>query len=63
MGTPQNYSPEVVRKEKYGFKSDVWSLGVVLYQLTNLELPFVPEGTSNGVQKCTRGNLLRVRNQ
>jgi len=43
FGTPQTTSPEIVSKSKYDHKADLWSVGVVLYQLTNLELPFKEE--------------------
>merc|ERR1719356_1552944 len=33
-------SPEVCNNLPYGLKADVWSAGVVLYELLSLELPF-----------------------
>lgn len=39
-GTPYYASPEVWRDQPYGFKSDIWSLGCVLYELITLEPPF-----------------------
>ena len=35
-----NFSPEICKNQPYGFASDVWALGVVLYELLALELPF-----------------------
>lgn len=40
VGTPYYASPEVCDNQAYSFKADVWSLGVVLYQLMALEIPF-----------------------
>jgi NIMA (never in mitosis gene a)-related kinase 1/4/5 len=37
IGTPLYMSPEVCRNQPYGFKSDVWALGCVLYELTTLK--------------------------
>merc|ERR1712232_695853 len=34
------FSPEVCRSKPYGRKSDVWALGVVLYELASLVVPF-----------------------
>lgn len=45
-GTPLYLSPELVDNEPYTEKTDVWSLGVLLYQLAALRLPF--EGNSLG---------------
>ena len=40
MGTPQYLSPEICRQQKYDYKSDIWSLGCVLYELCALQPAF-----------------------
>eukprot|EP00292_Cryptomonas_paramecium_P009045 CAMPEP_0113712618 /NCGR_PEP_ID=MMETSP0038_2-20120614/31495_1 /TAXON_ID=2898 /ORGANISM="Cryptomonas paramecium" /LENGTH=249 /DNA_ID=CAMNT_0000639171 /DNA_START=32 /DNA_END=778 /DNA_ORIENTATION=+ /assembly_acc=CAM_ASM_000170 len=40
IGTPYYLSPEICEGRPYSFKSDVWSLGVVLYELCTLRCPF-----------------------
>jgi serine/threonine protein kinase len=40
LGTPHYVSPEIVDNQPYGLKADIWALGVVLYELLALELPF-----------------------
>ena len=40
IGTMAFCSPEWVEDEAYGFKSDIWSLGVTLYYMAALKLPF-----------------------
>jgi len=40
VGTPLYMSPEVIRNEGYDFKTDVWSLGCVIYELITLKSPF-----------------------
>lgn len=40
VGTPYYLSPEIIKNEPYNFKSDMWSLGVILYELCALKPPF-----------------------
>ena len=40
-GTPYYLSPEIVQNIPYSFKSDIWSLGVLLYEMCCLKLPFI----------------------
>lgn len=39
-GTPYYFSPEILNEEPYSFKSDIWSLGVLLYEMCKLKIPF-----------------------
>jgi len=38
VGTPYYMSPEVCQSKPYTYKSDVWALGCVLYELCSLEV-------------------------
>jgi len=42
-GTPYYLAPELLTGAPFSAKSDVWSIGVVLYQMLTLELPFVAD--------------------
>lgn len=40
VGTPYYLSPEIIESHPYSFKSDVWSLGVLLFEMCALQPPF-----------------------
>ncbi len=39
-------SPEIIKHQTYDSKSDIWNLGIILYQLTQLKHPFEDNITS-----------------
>ena len=43
VGTPLYIAPELVKKEKYDYKIDIWSLGCSLYHLAKTNPPFTDE--------------------
>ena len=45
-GTPLLMAPEVIQRQKYGFKRDVWSLGCIFFQLLTGQYMFGDEQIS-----------------
>lgn len=43
VGTPLYFSPELCEGKLYNEKSDMWSLGCVLYEVMRLSLPFLED--------------------
>ena len=54
-GTPYYASPEVWRDEPYDAKSDIWSLGCVLYEMIALKPPFTSDDMQGLYKKVLKG--------
>jgi len=55
IGTPYYFSPEICESLPYGRSSDVWALGVVLFEILSLALPFqAPSLPALVVQVCAK---------
>lgn len=56
VGTPYYISPEIVENKPYNFKSDIWSLGVILYEMCTLKPPFDASNLPSLALKIVTGN-------
>eukprot|EP00960_Hanusia_phi_P066356 766383-Hanusia_phi.AAC.3 len=56
IGTPYYMSPELFRNQPYSFKSDIWSLGCVLYEIVSLRHAFEARDMNSLVQKILRAS-------
>jgi len=59
-GTPYYASPEVWRDEPYSYKSDLWSIGCVIYELCALRPPFKGKDLDELFMNVCRGNIERI---
>ncbi len=54
-GTPYYASPEVWKDQPYDSKSDIWSLGCVLYESVTLRPPFRADDMAGLYKKVIKG--------
>ena len=59
-GTPYYASPEVWKDKPYDLKSDVWSLGCVLYEMITLRPPFRAQDMEGLFNKVCKGQYSRI---
>lgn len=61
-GTPYYASPEVWKDKPYDSKSDIWSLGCVIYEMATLKPPFRAEDMDGLYKKVIKGQYSKVGN-
>lgn len=54
-GTPYYASPEVWKDKPYDHKSDIWSLGCIIYEMCTLKPPFRAENMEGLYKKVIKG--------
>jgi NIMA (never in mitosis gene a)-related kinase len=59
-GTPYYASPEVWKDKPYDSKSDIWSLGCVIYEMATLKPPFRAEDMDGLYKKVVKGSYQKI---
>lgn len=60
VGTPFYLSPEMIQDKPYSFKADIWALGIILYEICALKLPFLAEDEDELIAKILKGKYRRI---
>jgi NIMA (never in mitosis gene a)-related kinase 2 len=63
VGTPYYMSPEQLNENKYNEKSDIWSIGCLLYELCSLSPPFNASNHLALAMKIKTGKFERIPKQ
>ena len=61
VGTPAYMSPERVNEQTIDAQSDIFSLGIILYEMLSGELPFAGESLVKTLMAIARGGATPVR--
>jgi len=62
VGTPYYMAPEIMHEKEYDERSDIWSLGCLLYELAALKPPFEAVNTMALALKINAGKFNRIPN-
>lgn len=63
VGTPYYMSPEQIEEVKYNEKSDIWSLGCFLYEVTTFNPPFEATNQLSLALKIKKGKVEPISNK
>jgi serine/threonine protein kinase len=63
IGTPYYLSPEICENKAYGAKSDMWSLGCILFELISFGMPFTGRDLMALVRAITHSPIPRLPSQ
>ncbi|KAJ3437613.1 camk family protein kinase [Anaeramoeba flamelloides] len=59
-GTPYYLSPEIISCKPYSYKTDVWSIGIILYELCTLKRAFTGTNITQLALKISRSKVERI---
>lgn len=60
IGTPFYMSPELFNNKPYGYESDVWGLGCILYEVVNGQRPFDAQSINGLAMKVVQGRYTPI---
>ena len=62
-GTPYYASPEIWENRPYDFKSDIWSLGCLFYEIASFSTPFKGNNMKELYENILKGNMAPLPKQ
>ena len=60
IGTQPYFSPQMVKGEPYDYKTDIWDLGVILYEMVNFKNPFEAKGMHGMLMNIVNGKINKI---
>lgn len=63
VGSPYYLSPEIVENKPYSFKTDIWSLGTLLFEMCALQPPFSAGSLQALALKIVQGGYAQLPKQ
>lgn len=50
-------APEVMKRQKYGLKADIWSIGIILYEMIYGKIPYEPMRAPDMYEQIINKNI------
>lgn len=63
VGSPYYLSPEIIENRPYSYKTDIWSMGTLLFELCSLEPPFKANNLQFLALKIVQGSYAQIPRQ
>ena len=63
VGSPYYLSPEIIENKPYSFKTDIWSLGTLLFEMCALHPPFTANNLQFLALKIVQGGIPHLPNK
>jgi len=60
VGTPQWAAPEILKQEKYNEKADIWSYGIIVWELVTYERPYEGKQRKDIILCAKNGETLQI---
>ena len=60
IGTQPYLSPEIVQGENYDYRTDIWDLGIILYEMINFKNPFEAKGMHALFTNIVSGKMHKI---
>ena len=54
---PMYMAPEIMKKKKYDFKSDLWSVGIIFYEMLVGKTPFKAKNIFDLMRQIEKNNI------
>ena len=62
LGTITTMAPEVMKKEAYGLKADIWSIGIIFFQMIFGKVPYISTTANQMYQEIKSKKILNTEN-
>ena len=63
LGTVNYLAPEVILNKKYSVQSDIYSVGIIFYELLTGELPFEGDNSKSVLEAHAKGKVISTRSR